>query len=268
MANYATNVISIASAEVGYLEKKSNKDLDSKTANAGKNNYTKYSRDLVNQIGSPYAQGVYWCDIFVDWCFVKAFGKTEAKKLLGGWSAYTPTSANYFKNMKQWHTSSPKIGDIVFFKNSERIYHTGIVYNVDTSYIYTIEGNTSSGSTVVANGGCVAKKKYSINNSKIAGYGRPKYDVKSTTTTTKPTITNTGGKVKVELTVLKKGSKGKEVGALQALLKGYGYNIGKSGVDQSFGADTEKAVKAFQKAKKLTQDAVVGANTWKALLGV
>ena len=39
----ADRVIAIAQKEVGYLEKKSNKDLESKTANAGKNNYTKYS---------------------------------------------------------------------------------------------------------------------------------------------------------------------------------------------------------------------------------
>lgn len=261
MANYVTSVIAIASAEVGYLEKKSNKDLDSKTSNAGKNNYTKYSRDLVNAIGSPYAQGVYWCDIFVDWCFYKAYGKTEAKKLLGGWSAYTPTSANYFKNMKQWYTSKPKIGDVIFFENSERIYHTGLVYNVDSKYVYTIEGNTSGGSSVIANGGGVVKKKYALTNSKIAGYGRPKYDVKTNTS-------SNGGKVKVELTVLKKGSKGSQVKALQSLLKGYGYNIGKSGVDGSFGSDTETAVKKFQKDKKLTADGAVGSKTWSKLLGI
>lgn len=261
MANYVASVIAIASAEVGYLEKKSNKDLNSKTANAGKNNYTKYSRDLVNAIGSPYAQGVYWCDIFVDWCFYKAYGKIEAKKLLGGWSAYTPTSASYFKTLKQWYTSKPQVGDIIFFKNSERINHTGLVYKVDSKYVYTIEGNTSGGSSVIANGGGVVKKKYALTSSKIAGYGRPKYDVKTNTS-------SNGGKVKVELTVLKKGSKGKQVGALQSLLKGYGYNIGKSGVDKSFGSDTEKAVKAFQKVRKLKQDGIVGKDTWSELLGL
>lgn len=35
-------VIRIAQGEVGYLEKDSAADLDSKTANAGINNYTKY----------------------------------------------------------------------------------------------------------------------------------------------------------------------------------------------------------------------------------
>lgn len=39
-------VINIALAEEGYLEKKSNKDLDDKTANAGSANYTKFARDM------------------------------------------------------------------------------------------------------------------------------------------------------------------------------------------------------------------------------
>ena len=51
-------LISRAKQENGYLEKKSNKDLDSKTGNAGSNNYTKYARDLY-----PSLQGQAWCDL-------------------------------------------------------------------------------------------------------------------------------------------------------------------------------------------------------------
>lgn len=169
-------VIDVAENEVGYLEKATNNNLDDKTANAGSGNWTKYGRDLIKEIGSPYSNGAAWCDMFVDWVFIRAFGIEVAKKLLGGWSAYTPTSAQYFKNMKQWYTSNPKIGDVIFFKNATRICHTGIVYNVDTSKVYTIEGNTSGGSQVISNGGGVCKKSYLLTNSSIAGYGRPKYD--------------------------------------------------------------------------------------------
>ena len=171
----ANAVIATAKAEVGYLEKKSASSLDSKTANAGEKNYTKYGRDMHSWVGSPYYDGNAWCDCFVDWCFVKTFGKDVAYKLLGGWSAYTPTSSNYFKKMDCWYTS-PKVGDQIFFKNSTRIYHTGLVYKVTSSTVYTIEGNTYAGSDVVIeNGGAVAYKSYSRSNSKIAGYGRPKY---------------------------------------------------------------------------------------------
>ena len=118
-----------------------------------------------------------WCDAFVDWCFYKAYGVTNAKKLLGGnFNDYTVSSANLYKNKKAWYTSNPKVGDQIFFKNSTRICHTGLVYKVDNTYVYTIEGNTSGASGVIANGGGVCKKKYSLKYSNIAGYGRPQYD--------------------------------------------------------------------------------------------
>lgn len=174
---YSKTVLDIAKDQVGYLEKKSNKDLDSKTANAGYNNWTKYGRDLVNWIGSPFANGVAWCQMLVVWCFIKAYGKDQAKKMLNGWTAYTPTAVSYFKNAGRWWSKNPKVGDQIFFKNSSgTVCHTGLVYAVDSSYVYTIEGNTSSDSGVVANGGGVFKKKYSLSYSKIAGYGRPPYD--------------------------------------------------------------------------------------------
>lgn len=72
------------------------------------------------------------------------------------------------------------------------------------------------------------------------------------------------------LPVLKKGSKGKTVQALQVLLIGTkpGYSCGRYGADGDFGSDTEKAVIAFQRAKSLKDDGVVGPLTWAVLLGV
>lgn len=172
---YAKDVIAIAKKYIGYLEKNSNAYLDDFKKNAGNKNYTRFAREF-QKITGLNLQAQPWCDMFVDTVFVEAFGVKNAKKLLGGFSAYTPTSAQYFKNMKRWHTSNPKIGDVIFFKNSERINHTGIVVDVSNTKVYTIEGNTSSRSEVVANGGGVYQKEYYLNNSKIAGYGRPNYD--------------------------------------------------------------------------------------------
>lgn len=73
---------------------------------------------------------------------------------------------------------------------------------------------------------------------------------------------------KVEVSQLKKGAKGNEVKALQILLIGYGHSCGSAGADGDFGSGTLKAVKAFQKAKGLTVDGIVGPNTWNKLLGV
>lgn len=170
MAYLIDKLIQVAEGEIGYLEKETNKNLEDKTTNAGDENYTKYGK----YFGMAKAQ---WCDLFVDWCGCQAFGKENWEELIGGFSAYTPTSAQYFKNMGRWHTKNPKRGDIIFYKNSERICHTGIVYAVDDTYVYTIEGNTSGASGVVSNGGGVCKKKYALTYSRIAGYGRPNYGV-------------------------------------------------------------------------------------------
>lgn len=84
---------------------------------------------------------------------------------------------------------------------------------------------------------------------------------------TETASTNKGGatKVNVSLSMLKNGSKGDDVKALQILLNGLGYACGAA--DGIFGAKTVAAVKKYQADKKLTQDGIVGANTWKKLLG-
>lgn len=184
--NQKDKVISILLAEDGYLEKKSNKNLDDKTANAGANNYTRYSRDLdaLKTFYNGPKQGFAWCDVFVDWGFVKAFGVEEAKRLLcqpsKSCGAGVGYSANYYKAKGQFHESQPQAGDQIFFKDSKgNVVHTGLVYQVDNLYVYTIEGNTSSDSGVIPNGGCVKKKKYPLNYRYIYGYGRPDYKVES-----------------------------------------------------------------------------------------
>lgn len=73
---------------------------------------------------------------------------------------------------------------------------------------------------------------------------------------------------KVTLKVLKKGSSGASVKALQTLLIGYGYSCGSYGADGDFGSATDSAVRKYQKKCKLTEDGIVGDKTWEKLLGV
>ena len=168
-------LLSIASNEVGYLEKKNGDSLYDKTANAGSANYTKYGYEMHKLYPATMDYPAAWCDCFVDWCFIQAFGQDKAMKMLHKFDDYTVNSAGYYKNNKEWH-KNPKVGDQIFFTDSKGgICHTGIVYAVDKSNVYTIEGNTSSSNGVVANGGCVAKKSYKLNYNRIAGYGRPNY---------------------------------------------------------------------------------------------
>lgn len=144
-------LILIAKNEIGYLEKKNNSQLDSKTANAGSKNYTKYWRDI-----NPSYQGQPWCAAFVSWCLMKAFGLGTAKKLLKHWPyVYCPTMADLFTL-----NSNPKVGDIVIFYQNGAFTHTGIVIKVLGDRFWTVEGNTSGASGIISNGGGVCAKSY------------------------------------------------------------------------------------------------------------
>lgn len=79
--------------------------------------------------------------------------------------------------------------------------------------------------------------------------------------------------VAIELPVLKKGSKGDSVQAVQHLLIAKGYKMmSASGkvysADGSFGGATELALKAFQEDNNLEVDGSCGPKTWRKLLGV
>lgn len=235
-------VIQVALNEVGYLEKATNNMLDDKTANAGSNNFTKFGK-------RRGCNGQPWCDAFVDDCFVQAYGESIAKELLHGFSNYTPTSAEYFKKHLQWYTQ-PEDGDIIFFKNSTRICHTGIVYAVDKNRVLTIEGNTSDKQGLVPNGGCVAKKSYNLSYARIAGYGRPVYyeiDTKN------PKLTPP---------TLQRGDVNVWVKELQEVLVNAGF---KMGVDGDFGGKTYQALIAYQGLKGLVKDGICGPKTWATI---
>lgn len=74
-----------------------------------------------------------------------------------------------------------------------------------------------------------------------------------------------GKAITVTLHQLSKGDEGEEVRALQILLMGRGYDVGKAGADGEFGADTEAAVKAFQHDHSLAEDGIAGKDTLTAL---
>lgn len=178
-------VIATARAEIGYLEKATNAQLDSKTANAGDKNWNKFAAFLDN-LGVVYngkKNGYAWCDIFVDWCFITTFGLELGMALLcqafSGLGAGCTYSMKYFKDKGQFITSNPQPGDQIFFTNDsgKTSYHTGLVVDVKGGKVYTIEGNTSSLAGVVPNGGCVRDKSYKLTASYIAGYGRPDYSI-------------------------------------------------------------------------------------------
>ena len=293
MGNYVSEVLRIAKAEVGYLEKASNKSLDSKTANAGNGNYTKYARDLdaISGFYNGKKNGFAWCDVFVDWVFVKAFGANNAKTLLcqpsNSLGAGCNYSANYYKNKGQFYTNGPIPGDQIFFCNrtKKRAIHTGLVIKVDSKYVYTIEGNTSGASGVIANGGGVFEKKYVLTNPSIYGYGRPKYDteIKSETYSLETfikdvqkacgaTVDGIAGPNTISKTVTLSSYKNTRHPAVKPVQKRL-YALGYTQVgiaDGVAGSKFTAAVKAYQKDNGCVIDGELTAKskTWRKLLGM
>lgn len=161
-------VIKVAQNEVGYLEKATNAYLDSKTANAGDNNFTKYWRDI-----SPENQGGWWCAGFITWVFTQAFGATKTRALLNHYP---------FINCQKLSTlctcyDTPATGDIVLYWNGKNFYHTGLVIDVQGDLFITIEGNTSPSSGVESNGeGVFQKQRY---KSRLSGvkFVKPDYSI-------------------------------------------------------------------------------------------
>ena len=82
-----------------------------------------------------------------------------------------------------------------------------------------------------------------------------------TTTPTASTLTVTG------LPLLRYGDKGECVRSAQLLLIGRGHSCGRYGADGEMGQDTYNAVIAFQRARSLQQDGIIGAQTWARLIG-
>ena len=255
-------VINIALAEVGYLEKR-NGDISylyDKVGNSGYGNLTKYGYEMHQLYPKTMDYPAAWCCAFCNWCFYKAFGFSTAQKMIrGNFDDYTVNSAQMYKNKGAYYKSNPKVGDQIFFRNNIRICHTGLVYAVDSKYVYTVEGNTSNASGVIANGGAVSKKKYLLTYNRIDGYGRPAYNLindfgANLVSTSKPTIPSATPN-------LAYGSKGNAIKNLQKCLN---YIMKSSLVtDGSFGPKTETLLKQFQTKYNLEVDGVYGKTSRK-----
>lgn len=171
----ASDVIAVATKEIGYLGKKSNAMLDDQLANtSGK--WNKYARDLWMNGGSDHyyngnKNGYDYCCVFKDWCFYEAAGKDKAKA-----TAVCPVSTlgsvvDHIKEMFPGRVDRiPARGDIVLFKDKSGLCHTGLVSVVNGDSITTIEGN------VDATWHKVARKEYKLSDGYIDSFCHPYYD--------------------------------------------------------------------------------------------
>lgn len=252
------NLIKTAVEEIGYQEKDSNTNLNDKYDNVGDGNYTKYARDIdeTEDFYNGRKNGHAWCDVFVDWCFIKTFGRELAQKIiyqpnesLGAGCEY---SARYYKENDAW-SLMPTTGAQIFFLRDGEIGHTGIVVHAGSKYVYVVEGNARSDlSLEFKSGGNVTMKVYDVTDSTIAGYGLPNYSYEDIPLN-----------CFVSLPILKKGDKSSTVYTLQSLLNREGYDLDEDG---SFGGKTKTAVEDFQRRLGLPMTGIVRTEEWGKLI--
>lgn len=172
----ASTIVSAALSEVGYCEKNTDKKLEETIGDAGDGNFTKYAAYIDTNFPSFYngrKQGFAWCDVFVDYLFLKCFGYENALRLLCQPEKSAGAGCTYSRAFYQAAgrlSEKPEVGAQIFFydkNNRKRIAHTGIVISFDTTSVYTVEGNTSNK---------VGKRSYKLTDDSIAGYGVPAYD--------------------------------------------------------------------------------------------
>ena len=245
-------VLDLAKGEIGYHEQG--------------DNVTKYAAYLDSIAGfyNGPKNGFAWCDVFVDYLFVKSFGADVGRRMvcqpLQSAGAGCLYSAQYYKQAGRWVTY-PQPGDQIFFSYAPGEYsHTGIVESVANGMVNTIEGNTSD---------MVARRSYPLSSSSIVGHGRPNWDLVAESSaddfydvSIDVQDTASSGYVTV---VYRKGSTGAAVHEYQEKLQRLGYDLGRWGADGDFGADTYNAVVKFQRDHGLDADGEIGPMTMEAI---
>lgn len=267
MSKYASKVVEQARAWIGLKESDgSHKQIidiynSQKPLPVGYKVKCKANGDSVNDA---------WCATFVSAVAVK-LGYTDIIPC----ECSCPRMITLFQKKGIWVEDEssviPEPGWILFYDwqdngvgdNKGSSDHVGIVEKVSGGYITVIEGNYSDS---------VKRRTLSVNGRYIRGYGVPKYDAESINSTpsteAKAEAPKVESTVNIKLNVLKKGSEGEQVKALQRMLYAMGYNIGSNPIDGDFGSKTDAAVRAYQKKNGLAVDGIVGEKTWSKLLGL
>jgi hypothetical protein len=236
--------------------------------------------DLYNS-HTPRARG-YKLQYADAWCA----GFASAVAIACGLTDIIPTEVgcdkqiDLFKKIGRWQEKDsyvPKPGDYAYYDwqdngsgdNTGSSDHVGIVETCDGKNITVIEGNYSN---------AVKRRTIKVDGRYIRGFGVPDYDskpdeVKQEVKEELPKVEAAPAKTQeattyysVRLPLLKKGSEGAAVKAMQQLLLAKGYKLPKYGDDSDFGAETEDALKAYQKKNNLEVDGKCGGKTWAALI--
>ena len=137
----------------------------------GKDNYGEMIKKYLASVGLK--EGHPWCAGFLKYMYIKSAGflKEELSEGFLDLDGYTPNWKLYAQKNKIWISieeakKDPKLvkkgyAACFYSAEKERIYHIGIVISSSTSGVLTVEGNTSGGPGVDANGGGVYQKRRS-----------------------------------------------------------------------------------------------------------
>ena len=149
--DYIQAVLAVARGQVGYTESTRNYIVDENNNLKG---YTRYGA----WNGTPYGD---WSAPFISFCLHYAGVKEIPPQAdCSAWKSVL-TDRNIYKAPADY---VPKAGDIIFFDWEEdgNVDHMGLVENVVDTDVITIEGDSTDS---------VTQNKYSLFDSRIAGYG-------------------------------------------------------------------------------------------------
>ena len=156
----ASDLIAVARTQIGYMEGSLEGTVQ------GNNDCTKYGE----WYGLNYNP---WCAMFVSWCAYQAgIPVTVIPR-----HASCDVGMEWFLNNGRFEFSGahggeyvPQIADIVYFGyqygDEYDATHVGIIYKVDSTNIYVIEGNSSAKVQTVS---------YKLTSGYVLGFGRPDY---------------------------------------------------------------------------------------------
>lgn len=290
--------------------------IDDFLVNAGSANYTYMGKLCGVNPGQ-------WCAMMVSTAVYEALGYSTAAAKKAMWGVWPYTACNqlweaadddhrFWSDYQRWTLGKgdrvgykPCVGDVIIFSdNGTMRTHTGMVYAVDDTTVYTYEGNS---------GNMARKRAYGLTDSYIYGYvklnvtgtgggGEPEPDPDDVRNikafqvwlgvdsdgeygpiTKKAAIKShqryLNSKYKFNIAedgvwgpdtyyatqALRRGDESNDVLDWQGLLYCYGYDP--VGLDGTFGANTVKATQEAQKKLGLNQTGLADRYTWAKLLG-
>ena len=185
--NQRIDIVNVALSQFGYHEGGYSGDFSGEST--GSNNYTEYQRMPGVTSGQGVAKDAGWCAAFVSWCARQAGIPT---------SIIRNSTTSSITNFNITKSTVPQAGNLMFVQTDSdvNIDHTALVYDVDDTYVYSIEGNKNNK---------VEKRKYYRNTGKQVGYetnyiefyGDPNYEEKTVYAPTNVTTKVSGSNVSV-----------------------------------------------------------------------